>query len=115
MAITKVRVNLEGVWTTLTYNSSTARWEGNITPAGTSIHQPGGYFSLTAEATNSNGQTDTLTGSQIQSLRLVVRETTAPVVTLISPAQGWLTTNTPRFVFEASDEAGGSGIDTSSA
>ncbi|NBI08657.1 hypothetical protein D1641_01305 [Colidextribacter sp. OB.20] len=115
MAITKVRVKLEGVWTTLTYNSSTARWEGNITPAGTSIHQPGGYFSLTAEATNSNGQTDTLTGSQIQSLRLVVRETTAPVVTLVSPAQGWLTTNTPRFVFEASDEAGGSGLDTSSA
>lgn len=115
MAITKVRIKLEGVWTTLTYNSSTARWEGNITPAGTSIHQPGGYFSLTAEATNSNGQTDTLTGSQIQSLRLVVRETTAPVVTLISPAQGWLTTNTPRFIFEASDEAGGSGIDTGSA
>lgn len=115
MAITKVRIKLEGVWTTLTYNSSTARWEGTITPAGTSIHQPGGYFSLTVEATNSNGQTDTLTGSQIQSLRLVARETTAPVVTLISPAQGWLTTNTPGFVFQASDEAGGSGLDTSSA
>lgn len=114
MAITQVRAKLGDTWTTLTYNAATGRYEGTITPPGTSIHQPEGYYSLTAEATNSTGQVATLTGEQYAGLRLVVRETAAPVVTLLFPAQGWLTTASPAFVFQTQDEAGGSGIDPDS-
>lgn len=115
MALTQVRAKLGDTWTVLTYNEATGRYEGTLTPPGTSIHQPGGYYSLTVEATNESGATDSLTGAQYAGLRLVVRETAAPTLTLVSPPSGWLTTNSPSFVFTAQDEAGGSGIDPDSA
>lgn len=56
MAITKVRVKINGVWSNLALNSSTGKWEGTITaPATTSYNQSGGYWPVTVEATNSAG------------------------------------------------------------
>lgn len=110
MALTQVRAKLGNTWTVLAYNEATGRYEGTITPPGTSVHQPGGYYNITVEATNATGQTATLDGTQYKALRLVVRETAAPTLTLVSPPQGWLTTKSPSFVFHAQDEAGGSGI-----
>lgn len=110
MALTQVRVKLGDTWTVLTYNSATGRYEGTITPPGTSIHQPGGYYVLTAQATNASGDTAEISGTQLPSLRLVVRETTAPTLTLVSPSPGYLTTTAPTFIFDATDEAGGSGV-----
>lgn len=114
MALTQVRAKLGEEWVVLTYNEATGRYEGQLTPSGTSIHQPGGYFPVTVEATNDNGDTATATGETMASLRLVVRETTAPTLTLVSPAPGYLQTGTPTFVFDATDEAGGSGVDPDS-
>lgn len=111
MALTQVRAKLGGTWVALTYNEATGRYEGQLTPSGTSIHQPGGYFPITVEATNDSGDTATATADTMNSLRLVVRETTAPTLTLVSPAPGYLQTGTPTFVFDATDEAGGSGVD----
>lgn len=111
MALTTVRARLGDTWVTLTYNESTGRYEGTLTPQATSIHQPGGYYSVEVEAVNDAGETASISGEQLPSLRLVVRETTAPVLTLVSPAPGYLTTGEPVFVFEATDEAGGSGVD----
>lgn len=115
MALTQVRAKLGNTWTALTYNNATGRYEGVLTPPGTSIHQPGGYYSVTVEAVNDSGNTASISGTQLPSLRLVVRETISPVVTLVSPAQGYLTTSAPVVVFSAVDEAGGSGIDPDSA
>lgn len=115
MALTQVRVKFNGTWTVLTYNAATGRYEGTITPTATSAHQTGGYYSLEVEATNATGQTTTLTGAQYNGLRLVVRETAAPTLTLVSPPAGYLTTGSPTFVFSAQDEAGGSGVDPSMA
>lgn len=111
MALTQVRAKLGEEWVTLTYNPSTGRYEGYLTPPGTSIHQPGGYYNIEVDATNQGGDVARISGEQLPSLRLVVRETTAPVLTLISPAPGYLQTQTPTFIFEAVDEAGGSGVD----
>lgn len=110
MALTQVRVKLGDAWTVLEYNAATGRYEGTVTPPGTSIHQPGGYYILEAEATNANGDKAVISGEQLTSLRLVVRETTAPMLTLVSPSPGYLTTNAPTFVFDATDEEGGSGV-----
>lgn len=115
MALTQVRVKFNGTWTVLTYNAATGRYEGTITPTATSAHQTGGYYSLEVEATNATGQTTTLTGAQYKGLRLVVRETAAPTLTLVSPPAGYLTTGSPTFVFSAQDEAGGSGVAPSMA
>lgn len=55
MAITKVRVKINGTWTNLTKDSA-GKWTGSVTaPASTSYNQSGGYFPITVEATNSAG------------------------------------------------------------
>lgn len=114
MALTQVRAKLGEEWVVLTYNEATGRYEGQLTPSGTSYHQPGGYFPVAVEATNDSGDTATATAETMASLRLVVRETTAPALTLVSPAPGYLQTGAPTFVFEAVDEEGGSGVDPES-
>lgn len=118
MALTTVRAKLDGHWITLAYNEATGRYEGNwvLTDLGigTSIHQPGGYYSVEVEAANQNGETASISGEQLPALRLVVQETTAPVLTLASPQPGYLTTAAPVFLFDSMDEAGGSGVDPDS-
>lgn len=110
MALTRVRVKINGVWTVLTYDSSTGRYEGDITaPQTTSANLPGGYYVLEADATNGT-TTTSITGAALRSLRLVVRETAAPSLVLVSPPAGYINTTRPVAVLTASDEAGGSGI-----
>lgn len=117
MAITKVRVKINGTWTNLTKNSS-GKWTGSVTaPASTSYNQSGGYFPITVEATNSAGTvttvdaTDTTLGSV---LRLVVRETTKPVIKLVQPSNGaYISNNQLPIIFEVTDETGGSGVNAS--
>ena len=117
MAITKVRVKINGTWTNLTKNSS-GKWTGSVTaPASTSYNQSGGYFPITVEATNSAGTvttvdaTDTTLGSV---LRLVVKETTKPVIKLVQPSNGaYISNNKLPVIFEVTDETGGSGVNAS--
>lgn len=119
MAITKVRVKVNGVWNNLSKNSNTGKWEGNITaPASTSYNQSGGYYPVTVEATNSVGTvstkdaTDTTIG---QALRLIVKETIKPVIALIQPSNGaYVSNNKMPIIFTVTDEVGGSGVKTSS-
>lgn len=117
MAITKVRVKINGAWTNLVQDSS-GKWTGNVTaPASTSYNQSGGYFPITVEATNSAGTvttvdaTDTTLGSV---LRLVVKETTKPVIKLVQPSNGaYISNNQLPVIFDVTDETGGSGVDVS--
>lgn len=112
--IQQVRARLQGQWVTLTYDPTLRGWKGTLTPDGTSFHQPGGYFNIEVEAQNDTGQTATADGSSLQSLRLTVNERQPPVLTLISPEQGYVTTNQPTVTFTAVDETGGSGVDPES-
>lgn len=117
MAITKVRVKINGTWTNLTKDSA-GKWTGSVTaPANTSYNQSGGYFPITVEATNSAGTvttvdaTDTTLGSV---LRLVVKETTKPVIKLVQPSNGaYISNNQLPIIFEVTDETGGSGVNAS--
>ena len=117
MAITKVRVKINGTWTNLTKDSA-GKWTGSVTaPASTSYNRSGGYFPITVEATNSAGTvttvdaTDTTLGSV---LRLVVKETTKPVIKLVQPSNGaYISNNQLPIIFEVTDETGGSGVNAS--
>ena len=91
MALTQVRVKLRDAWTVLTYNQATGRYEGTLTAPGASNSQPGGYYSITAEATDSNGKTATISGTELTSLRLVVRDTIAPTLTVTTPSNNLVT------------------------
>lgn len=114
MAISQVRAQFMGQWVTLTYNTTTRRYEGTITPTATSRNQPGGYYPITVEARNDTGIVATASGSNLSWLRLVVQETAAPTLTLVSPPEGYITTAAPAFVLTIQDEAGGSGVNPAS-
>lgn len=114
MALTQVRARLGDSWIDLAYNPATGRYEGEVTPERTSFHQPGGYFPITVAIQNEAGDAAEISGDAMPSLRLVVRETAAPVLTLISPPPGFLITQSPVFILQAVDEEGGSGIDPDS-
>ena len=111
MALTTVRARLGETWVTLAYNDATGRYEGTLTPSGTSAGEPGGYFSVTVEAVNAGGETASASGESLASLRLAVRETVSPVLTLVSPSPGYVTSKRPTVLADAVDEAGGSGVD----
>ena len=113
MAISQVRVNVNGTWYTLTLNGSTGKYEATITaPGATSYNQSGGYYNVTVEATNTAGTKGTADGSTLNGLRLVVKERVAPVITILSPSSGAYVTNSRQpVVFTVADEGGGSGVD----
>lgn len=116
MAISQVRAQVNGTWHTLTYNSSTQKYEATITaPGATSFNQSGGYYNVKVEATNTAGTVGTADGSSITELRLVVKERVAPVIAILSPSPGAYVSNSKQpVVFTVVDEAGGSGINLSS-
>lgn len=111
MAITSVKVLINGVETALSYNSSTNKWTGTITaPGSTSFNLSGGYYPVKVTAVNDAGTTVTN-----DSYRLVVKETVKPTITITSPTNGaYVTNNKQPIVFTIVDESGGSGVDINS-
>lgn len=115
MAITSVKATINGTQYTLT-NSSGNNWTATITaPGATSRNQSGGYYNVSVAIANNAGTTANYDGSTLSGLRLVVRETVAPVITITSPTTGsYVTNNKQPVVFTITDASGGSGVDTSS-
>ena len=109
MAIKQVRAQVNGQWYTLTLQSN-GRYEASITaPGATSFNQPGGYYNVTVEATNTAGTAGTADASTVEGLKLYVKETVPPVTTILSPG-AYVTNNKQPVVFTITDEAGGSGV-----
>lgn len=115
MAIASVKATINGQTYNLTYNASTGKYEASITaPGKTSYNQSGGYYNVTVKATNTAGTVGTADASTMSSLKLVVKEKVAPVITIISPSAGAYVTNSKQpVVFTITDEADGSGINLS--
>lgn len=111
MAINQVRAKVNGQWYTLTLQAN-GKYEASITaPGATSFNQPGGYYNVMVEATNTAGTTGTADASTLDGLKLYVKETVAPVITILSPSGGaYVTNNKQPVVFTVTDEAGGSGV-----
>lgn len=98
MAVKTVQAIINGQTHTLTYNESTKRYEATITaPAKSSYPLSGHYYGVTIKATDDANNTTTVDATHETlgaSLRLKVREKTAPVITCAqkSPAQYKLAT-----------------------
>lgn len=111
MAIKQVRAQVNGQWYTLTLQAN-GKYEASITaPGATSFNQPGGYYNVTVEATNTAGSVGTANAGTLDGLKLYVKEKVPPVITVLSPSDGaYVTNNKQPVVFTITDEAGGSGV-----
>ena len=115
MAIARVRAQINGPWYTLTLSGSNSYTATITAPGSTSYTKTGGYYDVTVEATNTAGTVVTQNASGLASLKLVVKEKVAPVITILTPTSGAAVTNNKQPVtFTIVDEAGGSGINLSS-
>lgn len=111
MAIKQVRAQVNGQWYTLTLQAN-GKYEASITaPGATSFNQPGGYYNVTVEATNTAGTAGTADAGTLDGLKLYVKEKVPPTITILSPSGGaYVTNNKQPVVFTITDEAGGSGV-----
>ena len=115
MAISQVRAQINGTWYTLTAGSNNTYTATITAPGSTSFTKSGGYYDVTIEATNTAGTVTTQNAAGLSSLKLVVREKVAPVITILSPTSGAAVINNKQpIAFTIVDEAGGSGINLSS-
>lgn len=115
MAIKIVKATINGQTYDLTLNSASGKWEATITaPGKTSYNLAGGYYNVSVEATNEAGTKGSADASTVDGLKLVVKETVAPVITIVSPTAGAYVANSKQpLVFNITDETGGSGVDIS--
>lgn len=115
MAIKTVKATINGQTYDLTLNSASGKWEATITaPGKTSYNLAGGYYNVSVEATNEAGTKGSADASTVDGLKLVVKETVAPVITIVSPTDGAYVANSKQpVVFNITDETGGSGVDIS--
>ena len=105
MAISRVRVQYQGTWYTLTRVGSTDTYQVTLTAPST----PQEGIPLIVEAV-SNGGYSVQSSTSID----VVWEIIPPVISIISPTEGsWYANARTPIVFTLTDEANGSGIDLS--
>lgn len=113
MAVKTVQVIINGATTTLSYNSQSGKYEATITAPSKSSYNvnEGHYYPVTVKATDEAGNVTTKTDTDSTlgaSLKLKVKEKTAPVITISSPTAGsYLTNNKPSIVWTVTDADSG--------
>lgn len=112
MAISSVKAKINGTTYNLTYNSSTGAYEGTITaPSTSSFNQSGGYYGVEVTAYDDSGNSTTVNQSDSSfgnQLKLYVKETVKPDITITSPTSGaLLTTNKPTISWKVLDTDSG--------
>jgi hypothetical protein len=114
MAVSSVKVVINGQTHTLSYNGTSGKYEATITaPTITSYNKEGGYYPVTVEVTDDAGN-KTTQGSTNTDNRLIVKEKVPPVISNLSPsASARVTTSSPTITGTVTDETNGSGVDTS--
>lgn len=118
MAVKTVQVVINGVTTNLSFNSTTGMYEGSITAPSNSSYNvnSGHYYPVTIKAIDDAGNEITVSDSDQtlgESLKLLVKETTAPVITITSPAEdARLTNNKPTITWKVTDDDSGVDPDT---
>ena len=115
MAIKTVQAIINGQTYSLTYDAASGTYKATLTaPGKTSYNLTGGYYNVTVKATNDAGTTGTADAATLNGLKLVVKETVAPVITIVSPSEGAYVSNSKQpVVFTVVDETDGSGVDLS--
>lgn len=118
MSVKTVQAIINGVTTTLTYNSSTGKYEATVTAPSKSSYNvnSGHYYPVTIKATDDAGNVttkddmDTTLGA---SLKLKVKEKVAPAITISYPtASALIINNKPTIRWKVTDADSGVNPDT---
>lgn len=117
MSIQSVQATINGQTYTLTYNASSGKWEATITAPGSSSYPLDGHYypvALQAEDNAGNSATATVSHATVgNALKLVVKETVAPTITITAPTAGaYLTSNKPTITAQLRDNDSGVDIST---
>lgn len=112
MAVKTAQYIFNGQAYNLTYNSTSGKWEATVTaPSKSSYNQPDHVLGGTVKATDEAGNTTTVDQSHATlgaSLKLRVKEKTAPTITITSPSAGaYITNTTPTIEFQIKDTDSG--------
>lgn len=113
MAVKTVQAIINGVTTTLTYNSTSKRYEATITAPSMSSYNnnDGHYYPVTVKATDEAGNTTTKNDTDATlgaSLKLQVKEKVAPIITITYPtASALITNNKPTITWKVTDDDSG--------
>ena len=113
MAVKTVQAVINGTTVTLTYNSSTGKYEATVTAPSKSSYNvnSGHYYPVTIKATDEAGNTTTKTDTDATlggSLKLKVKEKEAPAITISSPTAGsYITNNQPTVKWKVTDADSG--------
>lgn len=112
MAVKTAQYIFNGQTYNLTYNSTSGKWEATVTaPSKSSYNQPDHVLGGTVKATDEAGNTTTVDQSHATlgaSLKLRVKEKTAPTITITSPSAGaYITNTTPTIEFQVKDTDSG--------
>lgn len=118
MAVKTVQAIINGQTHTLTYNSTSKKYEATITaPSGSSWNvNAGHYYPVTVKATDEAGNVTTKADTDAtlgDNLKLKVKEKVAPVITITAPtASARITNNKPTVTFTVTDADSGVNPDT---
>lgn len=112
MAVKTAQYIFNGQTYNLTYNSTSGKWEATVTaPSKSSYNQPDHVLGGAVKATDAAGNTTTVDQSHAtlgESLKLRVKEKTAPTITITSPSAGaYITNTTPTIEFQVKDTDSG--------
>ena len=113
MAVKTVQAVINGTTVTLTYNSSTGKYEATVTAPSKSSYNvnSGHYYPVTIKATDEAGNTTTKTDTDATlggSLKSKVKEKVAPAITISSPTAGsYITNNKPTVKWKVTDADSG--------
>jgi hypothetical protein len=108
-----VKATINGQEYTLVYNSSTGKYEAEVTaPSSSSYqHNSGHYFPVSITATDEAGNKTTISdtvGDFKNNLKLYVKEQIKPTITGISPSSGaYIGTSNPTIEFTVLDNSNG--------
>lgn len=117
MSVQTVKATINGQEYSLAYNSTSGKYEATITaPNKSSYNQSGGYYPVSITATDDATNSTTVTSSDAtlgSSLRLVVKEKVAPVISITYPTAGaYITSSKPTFRWKVTDDDSGVASDS---
>jgi len=119
MSVQTVKATINGQEYTLTYNSSSGKYEATVTaPSKSSFNLTGGYYPVSVTATDDAGNTTTVTSADStlgERLRLVVKEKVVPVTTITYPSAGaYIISSKPTIKWKVTDDDSGVNADSAS-